>query len=305
MATSLAGLGLLLFGPAALAQQLPAAAPRGATNLPAPSAVVAANQPSPPMVLLQPASAGASNQGPLVIQVTPAAGLQGDAAPPGGVVIAPDPASCQASQALVMRPLVPPPGSPRTESDLRDQISRIRQAQAQGADMRAPGERGEYTIQLEPPGPNRLFRRDSEPTLQERMRQEARDREGVERIVFPDEPQLTTESYVARVFAPTQETVEPNYVCYQRLLFEQKNLERGGWDLGIFTPVASAGKFFWDVVVLPYNVWTRPFQPCECSAGYCLPGDPMPLLLYPPELSLTGAIMEAGTVVGLVAIFPG
>jgi hypothetical protein len=36
-----------------------------------------------------------------------------------------------------------------------------------------------------------------------------------------------------------------------------------------------------------------------------LPGDPVPLLIYPPELSLTGTVMEAGTIVALFAIFPG
>jgi hypothetical protein len=304
MAASLVGLGLLLSGQAAPAQA-PSAKPYGATYLPAPPPVVAVNQPATPMVILRPASAGALNQGPMVIQAVPAPGLPGYAVAPGSVVIAPDPGNRPAAQPPLMNPVASTAGGQRTESDFRSQFSRIRQAQAQGGDVRAPGEEGEYTIQLEPPGSNRLFRRDSEPNLQERMRQEARDRRNVERIVFPEEPVLTTESYVARVFAPMRETVEPNYVCYQRLLFEQKNLERGGWDLGVFTPFASGGKFFWDVVVLPYHVWTRPFQPCECSAGYCLPGDPVPLLLYPPELSLTGAIMEAGTIVGLVAIFPG
>jgi hypothetical protein len=94
-------------------------------------------------------------------------------------------------------------------------------------------------------------------------------------------------------------------VCYGRLLFEQKNLERYGWDLGFITPFVSAGKFYWDVVWIPYHIWTAPCRQYECSAGYCLPGDPVPLLIYPPELSLTGTVMEAGTIVALFAIFPG
>jgi hypothetical protein len=42
----------------------------------------------------------------------------------------------------------------------------------------------------------------------------------------------------------------------------------------------------------------------ECNAGYYLPGDPMPFLLYPPELSFSGALAEAA-IIGLgFAIFP-
>jgi hypothetical protein len=172
-------------------------------------------------------------------------------------------------------------------------------------DYGQPDESEEHRVQLAPPGPERLFRLESEKSLQERMRQEARQRPTLERITFPDEPVLSTESYAARVFPPAREVVEPNYVCYKRLLFEQKNLERYGWDLGFITPFVSAGKFYWDVVWMPYHIWTAPCRCYECSAGYCLPGDPVPLLIYPPELSLTGTVMEAGTIVALFAIFPG
>jgi hypothetical protein len=137
------------------------------------------------------------------------------------------------------------------------------------------------------------------------MRQEARQRPTLERITFPEEPILSKEAYTPRVFPPSQEVVEPNYVCYERLYFEQINSERYGWDLGFIDPFVSAGKFYFDVVVLPYKVWTEPCRKFECSAGYCLPGDPVPLLLYPPELNITGTVMEAGTIVALFGIFPG
>jgi hypothetical protein len=131
----------------------------------------------------------------------------------------------------------------------------------------------EYQIQLEPPGPERLFRLESEQTLQERMRQEARQRPTLERINFPEEPVLSTQAYAARPFPPAQELVEPNYVCYRRLYFEDKNSERYGWDLGFIQPFVSAGIFYWDVVTLPYHLGTDPCRKFECSAGYCLPGD--------------------------------
>jgi hypothetical protein len=161
-----------------------------------------------------------------------------------------------------------------------------------------------YRIQLEPPGPDRLFRLDSEDALFERVRQEAHMLTPPDVLTFPKEPVLSTTPYYGRRWPSIQEPVEPHYVCYERLLFEQKNFERGGWDLGIITPVVSALSFYKDVALLPYHNFTDPCRHHECSAGYCLPGDPVPLLLYPPEPSLSGALAEAGAVAAVVAIFP-
>jgi hypothetical protein len=177
----------------------------------------------------------------------------------------------------------------------------------QPSPIKAPTEEGEAQpqIQLIPPGPDRLFRRESEKNFQERMRQEARGRRPLDRIEFPSEPVLSTEKYVARNFPPGRQIVEPNYVCYQRLYFEQINSERYGWDLGFFQPILAVGKFYWDLAWLPYNVGTAPCRHYDCNSGYCLPGDPVPLMLYPPDISLTGTILETSTIVGLFMIFPG
>jgi hypothetical protein len=109
---------------------------------------------------------------------------------------------------------------------------------------------------------------------------------------------------VSRPFAPMVERVEPAYVCYQRLYFEDKNSERYGWEFGPLQPVLSAALFYKDMILWPYHIGTRPCQRYECSAGYCLPGDPVPYLIYPIEWSVTGGLLEAGTIVGLYAIFP-
>jgi hypothetical protein len=165
-------------------------------------------------------------------------------------------------------------------------------------------ETAEYLIQLVPPGPQRVFRLESEQALQERIRQEAKERPTPERVGFPEEPVVGRGPYVQRAFPERHMLVEPNYVCYNRLFFEEKNSERYGWDLGFIQPFVSAGEFYWDLATLPYHFWTEPCRHYECSAGYCLPGDPVPYLIYPPQLSMSGAIAEAGTVVGLLAIFP-
>ena len=99
--------------------------------------------------------------------------------------------------------------------------------------------------------------------------------------------------------------VEPAYVCYDRIYFEDKNSERYGWDLGFVQPLVSGGLFYWDFLTWPYQAGINPLRRFETSAGYCLPGDPVPYLIYPPKLSWTGAIFEAGAIVTLIAIFPG
>jgi hypothetical protein len=40
----------------------------------------------------------------------------------------------------------------------------------------------------------------------------------------------------------------------------------------------------------------------DTSAGKCLPGSPTPYYLYPPGLTITGVLTEAGLITGTVAI---
>jgi len=159
-------------------------------------------------------------------------------------------------------------------------------------------------LYLEIPGPGRLQKLDSEAQLQERMRQEALQRTPPERITFPDEPILSREAYLGRAWPQRTLYVEPNYVDYGRLLFEEKNSERYGWDLGAFGTLVSTGFFMKDVILFPYHRLTDPFRRYDSNAGYCLPGDPVPYMLYPPGLSVTGAVGEVGSILAILAIFP-
>lgn len=161
-----------------------------------------------------------------------------------------------------------------------------------------------YTLSFKMPGPEELFRLQSDAALFERMRQQARSAKKKGRLEFPEDPVLSTETYYGRAWPPMHEIVEPNYVCYRRTYFEQKNFERYGWDLGIVTPLICAGKFYADVFFLPYHLGTEPWRHYECNAGYCLPGDPVPLYLYPPRLSLTGAASQAAALTGGFYTFP-
>jgi hypothetical protein len=162
----------------------------------------------------------------------------------------------------------------------------------------------EFADILVMPGPNRLFILESEEASRERMINRSRQTKPGERLEFPPSPPLSQQRYAGRSWPQQTTFAEPNYVCYQKLLFEQKNFERYGWDLGPFTPIISAGAFWVDVALLPYHLGTDPFRNYECSAGYCMPGDPVPLLLYPPELSVCGTLSEGAAVAALVVLFP-
>jgi hypothetical protein len=158
------------------------------------------------------------------------------------------------------------------------------------------------------PDPKRIFRLESESHLTDRMIQDSKTGENpIEQkytFVHPDYPAVTKEKYEFRRWEPLTELVEPPYVCYRRLYFEQINSERYGWDLGLGHPLLSAGIFFTDVALLPYHAFTEPFRRYECNAGYYLPGDPVPLMLYPPELNAPGLLAEAAVIGLCFAIFP-
>lgn len=162
-----------------------------------------------------------------------------------------------------------------------------------------------YSIHLDPPGSQRLFGTlESEGRLQARMKQEYRERTPSERIVFPEEAVVSREVYQGRHFPPANVVVEPCYTCYGKLLFEQRNAERYGWDFGPFHPMISTGIFFWDLAWAPYHLASQPCRKYECSAGLCLPGDPVPLLLYPPEKSGSGWVAQVTAVAAICLIFP-
>jgi hypothetical protein len=162
-----------------------------------------------------------------------------------------------------------------------------------------------YTIQLEPPSIYRVaISVESDAQLQERIRQENRERKIPERVVFPNDPVISTETYQGRKFYPTRMEVAPYYLCHGRLYFQQINFERYGWGLGAFTPVFSGLAFLYDFVTWPYHLTTEPCRRFEYNNGWCLPGDPVPLLLYPLHVSPTGFVAEVGTILTLVAVFP-
>jgi len=174
--------------------------------------------------------------------------------------------------------------------------------QLQKPEASRPAPAAAYVEPLEVPGPERLFRLESEHQLRERIRQEQRDR--ASRAVFPaDVPTAQVGiTYQGRAWPRMISSIPASITSYHPLYFEDKNVERYGWDAGIFQPFLSAGKFYLDLALLPYNLGAQPPWSLEYNAGYALPGDPEPYRLYLPRCSVTGASLEALAVLGIIAL---
>jgi hypothetical protein len=123
-------------------------------------------------------------------------------------------------------------------------------------------------------------------------------------IEMPVQPPLSSDVYPGRFFVRATTYTEPNFVMFGRLYFDERNAERYGWEMGPLQPIASTGKFIGDVTNLPYKLFSFPCWKYDTSAGLCMPGDPVPYMNYPPGLSVTGALAQAGATVALYLIFP-
>ena len=116
---------------------------------------------------------------------------------------------------------------------------------------------------------------------------------------------LRPSKYVARTPAPLTMTWKASSVSHKPLYFEDVQLERYGHTAGpLVQPALSGAHFFWDLVTVPYKMGINPPTECRYPLGYYRPGDCAPWLVPPVPLSLRGAVLQAGAVVGGVAIIP-
>jgi hypothetical protein len=181
-------------------------------------------------------------------------------------------------------------GQPRTELPAPgkdDGVPPAPSQQSSGRKLPAAKERiqaGTFSPHLELPGDQALFRLESEQAWQTRLRQDARQKGRSQKLTFPDPNiQLAPGPFQPRVWPAQVEVVEPYYVAYRRLYLQQINAERYGWDLGLLHPFMSACIFYFDLATVPFQIIAEPCRRYEYNTGYCLPGDPVPLLLYPPR----------------------
>jgi hypothetical protein len=106
-------------------------------------------------------------------------------------------------------------------------------------------------------------------------------------------------------YPPQKARYESLALVHRRLLFEELNSERYGWDFGILQPMLSSAFFYKDVILLPSTLvagFAQGFW--DTDAGKCLPGSPTPYMLYPPGVTLSGGAFEGAFLTGLRFIFP-
>lgn len=216
--------------------------------------------------------------------------------PYGGVVPPPPP-----TKSALDIPLGPPRGMEPAVP--QGSLDRVVYQPAPLPGVNPVGTRKRYEIELTPPGPEKLFRLDSEEDYRQRLIQEELDETG-QKLTFPEEAKLTSDAYYGRSWPKSYFYAEPNYVLHRRLYFEEMNAERYGWEFGIFQPILSSLIFYKDVLLLPYHVGTAPCRRWDGSAGKCMPGDAVPYRIYPPELSASGAALQTAVIATLFVVFP-
>jgi hypothetical protein len=136
---------------------------------------------------------------------------------------------------------------------------------------------------LRPPTPEQLFRPESEAAWRARIAEEAA-RRGL-RVEFPRDAPFDRTAGPAPgcpCFPPGVAIAAPDAVCYQPLYFEDRNTERYGWRVPGVQPLLSAGRFYFDVLALPYHLVELPPWACGSDYGCPLPGDPVPYRIQLP-----------------------
>lgn len=95
-------------------------------------------------------------------------------------------------------------------------------------------------------------------------------------------------------------------LCHKPLYFEDKALEVYGhtYVQEEFQPIVSSLRFFLTVPVLPYKMGINPPNECVYALGDYRPGDCAPYMLDPLPLSVRAGLIQAGAIVGGVAILP-
>jgi hypothetical protein len=182
--------------------------------------------------------------------------------------------------------------------------------------QQVPADVADLNLRTDLPGPQRQFMRESEANFYERVRQDAKRHPGGTPAIFPsDEPVISRVTYVQPSYPrldprtrlpymPNSTLVESGFVIHHRLLFEQPNFERVGYDFGVAQTFAQLGVFYYDLALLPYHACSTPQPAFESNIGKCLPGDPAPFVIPRERLSVTGLVGEAGGIIGLSYLFP-
>ncbi len=94
-------------------------------------------------------------------------------------------------------------------------------------------------------------------------------------------------------------------LCHKPLYFEDVQAERYGHTHGPFKqPFVSGAHFFVNIAALPYKMAINPPNECQYALGYYRPGSCAPYHIMPVPLSVRAGLVEAGAIVGGIAILP-
>lgn len=95
-------------------------------------------------------------------------------------------------------------------------------------------------------------------------------------------------------------------LAHKPAYFEDVALERYGhtYVREEFQPIVSGARFFLTIPILPYKMGINPPNECIYTLGYNRPGSCAPYILDPLPISVRGGLLQAGAIVGGVAVIP-
>jgi hypothetical protein len=99
-------------------------------------------------------------------------------------------------------------------------------------------------------------------------------------------------------------TWEAKGLCHGPLRFEQPNLERYGYSLGVVQPVVSAAHFFSTMPLLPYHMTTDRARECQYTLGHYRPGSYAPFRRSRIPLRLDAAAVQGWVTTGVFFLVP-
>jgi hypothetical protein len=123
-----------------------------------------------------------------------------------------------------------------------------------------------FDIRLNLPGPQELFRPESEARFRARLLEEAKQRKI--QLVFPREHPYTEAQEPIRDLPLQTKAFFPATVCFRPLYFDNDWTERYGLYTPCFQSFVSTGKFYWKTLTLPYHIVQQPPWMLECRDGY-------------------------------------
>ncbi|MBW3600402.1 MAG: hypothetical protein KY475_24455 [Planctomycetes bacterium] len=122
---------------------------------------------------------------------------------------------------------------------------------------------------------------------------------------LPSECTLGSDPFLGRHFVHTTFTWKASALCHKPLYFEELALERYGHTSGpVLQPIYSGAHFFSSIFFLPYKMGINPPNECIYPLGLYRPGSCAPWLAEPFPISLRGAALQTGAVLGGVYLLP-